>query len=83
MRIELYTKPDCLLCDEGQALVQQACRKWGLEWVETSIFASQALFDLYRYEVPVLCVDGRKVATLRLDREQVERALSGGLDTVR
>jgi glutaredoxin len=76
MRVELYTKPDCPLCEQGQALLQQVCRARGLEWLETSIYSSSALFELYRYEVPVLCVDGRKVLTLRFELAQVEEALS-------
>jgi hypothetical protein len=75
MRVELYTKPDCPLCEAGQLLVQQVCRARGIEWTETSIYASQSLFEAYRYEVPVLCVDGRKVLTLRFDLAQVEAAI--------
>jgi Glutaredoxin-like domain (DUF836) len=82
MRVEFYTKPGCSLCDDGAAIVADACHRLSIEWSETSIYASELLFQRYRYKVPVLCVEGREVATLRFDPGEVEAALRAALDTV-
>lgn len=83
MRVELYTKPECSLCDEGKAVVVRVCERLSVEWSEASIYASEEVFSRYRYQVPVLCVDGREVATLRFDAAHVESVLRAALDTVR
>jgi Glutaredoxin-like domain (DUF836) len=82
MRIELYTKPECPLCEDGAAIVAETCRRLSIEWSETSIYSTDVLFQQYRYKVPVLCVEGREVATLRFDPRNVEAALRAALDTV-
>ena len=83
MKVELYTKPDCPLCETGEDIVREACGRLLIEWSKTSIYSSEVLFEQYRYQVPVLCVDGREVATLRFDLKQVEGLLRAVLDTVR
>jgi hypothetical protein len=80
MLVELYTKPDCPLCEAGAAVVGEACRRLSIEWSETSIYSSELLFQQYRYLVPVLCVNGRAVATLQLSRAEVEGQLRGALE---
>lgn len=82
MRVEFYTKPNCSLCEEGHAIVAEACRRLSIEWSQTSIYSSVLLFQQYRYKVPVLCVEGREVATLRFGPREVEAALRAALDTV-
>jgi glutaredoxin len=82
MHVELYTKPECPLCELGAALVADVCRRLSIEWSETSIYASEVLFERYRYQVPVLCVNGREVATLRFDAAHIEGQLRTALDTV-
>lgn len=82
MRVELYTKPECPLCDEGAAIVARACERLSIEWSQTSIYSTEDLFQRYRYQVPVLCIDGREVATLRFEAAQVEGVLRAALDTV-
>ena len=77
MQVQLYTKPECPLCDEGKSIVAEACRRLSIEWSETSIYSSDDLFQRYRYLVPVLCVNGREVATLRFDPHEVEGLLRG------
>jgi hypothetical protein len=83
MKVELYTKPDCPLCETGEDIVREACGRLSIEWSKTSIYSSEVLFQRYRYLVPVLCVDGREVATLRFDPAQVEGQLRAALATVR
>lgn len=75
MRVEFYTKPECPLCDEGHEIVEEVCRKLAQDWTQVSIFSSEELYQRFRYLVPVLCVDGRVVATLRFNARELEATL--------
>ena len=67
MQVVLYTKPDCSLCVTAKERVRAACSEAGVVWHEISIYDSAELFERFRSLIPVLCVDGRVVATLRFD----------------
>ena len=67
MHVALYTKPDCSLCVTAKERVRAACSEAGVVWHEISIYDSAELFERFRYQIPVLCVNGRVVATLRFD----------------
>ena len=80
MRVELYTKPECSLCETAKGLVTDACQRLHLSWDELSIYDSQESFQRFRYLVPVLCVDGVVVATLDFAPLTVEGLLRAALD---
>ncbi|HMH45585.1 MAG TPA: glutaredoxin family protein [Pyrinomonadaceae bacterium] len=58
LRVVLYTKPDCGLCNEMKAAMNSAgCDElYTLE--EVDIEQDPGTFELYRYEIPVLCING-------------------------
>ena len=75
MRVELFVKPGCTLCDDARDLLDAARKTWQFEVVERDIYASQALFDALRYAVPVVAIDGEERLRLRFGRAELERAL--------
>lgn len=66
--LKLLSRPDCHLCEEMRrevdALLAQAPRKWEVVDVD----ADAALSSRYGNEIPVLFVNGRLFAKLRLPR---------------
>ena len=56
-RVVLYTKPNCTLCKEmkGQMAAANCDALYTLE--EVNIEQDADLFALYRYEIPVLCIN--------------------------
>ena len=58
VRVVLYTKPVCGLCDKMKAVMNDAgCDElYTLE--EVDIEQDARLFEAYRYEIPVLCING-------------------------
>ena len=83
MRVSLYTKPECSLCDAAKEVLQPVAAALGLRWDEVSIYDAAEDFERFRTLVPVLCVDGEVVLTLRFDASAVRAALSGRTGTVR
>ena len=69
-RVVLYTKPGCHLCDEMKAQMSAArCDElYTLE--EVDIEQDAELFGRYRYEIPVLCINGVEAFRHRLNPEE-------------
>jgi glutaredoxin len=75
MRVEIYTKPDCPLCDEGKELLEGAQDALGFELVTHNILTNDAWFAEHRYLVPVVFIDGVRALELRFTAEDVSAAL--------
>jgi glutaredoxin len=68
--LTLYSKPGCHLCDEVRAALDELQADHGFAIEEIDITRDSALFEQYRYDIPVLWRDGREVARGRItDRE--------------
>ena len=63
MRLTLYSKPGCHLCDEARDKIDRLrARGYDLEVQEQDITADAALFARYRYTIPVVTLpDGRSL----------------------
>ena len=81
MRLTIYSRPGCHLCDEMKSLVHRVIsRQTGDEAIlvdEIDISSDQVLLDRYGLEIPVLLIDGKKVAKYRVSEEELTRMLRG------
>lgn len=76
MKLQLYTKPRCTLCEAARAMIDDAARRHVFELEVLDITRSPTLYERFRYDVPVVAIDGEVVLTLRFTAEQLERLLS-------
>ena len=79
MRLTIYSKPGCHLCDDMKSLVHRVVTQRADHTIsidEIDISTDLGLLDRYGLEVPVLMIDGTKVAKYRVSEE----ALRGMLD---
>ena len=74
-RITLYTKPGCHLCEAVEQTIAAVARKRPLELVARNILDDPGDLEKYRYEIPVVLVDGVEVARYRLTAGELEAAL--------
>jgi glutaredoxin len=73
MRITLFAKPGCHLCDDVRALLEELREERGFELDEVDITRDAEVFARYRYEIPVVWRDGKEIARGRIsDRELVK-----------
>lgn len=83
VRLVLYDKPGCHLCDEARAVVERVRAAVKAQVPTTldrvDIRTDPALWDLYRLEVPVLEVDGRPAFRLRVDPDRLRARLVDGV----
>ena len=65
-RVVLYTKPGCHLCDEMKEQMRQANCAELYTFEEVDIEADAEMFARYRYEIPVLLINGTEAFRHRL-----------------
>lgn len=76
MRLTIYSKPGCHLCDEMKAVVHRVIdSRADSPLDEIDISTDPSLLDRYGLEVPVLLIDGFKVAKYRVSEEELTRML--------
>ena len=73
--LTLYSRPGCHLCDDMKSVVSRAARLVPLSLEEIDISTDADLERLYGLEIPVLLVEGKKVAKYRIDEEALLRVL--------
>ena len=76
--LTLYSRPGCHLCDEMKTVVQRVVRanKAPIAVEEVDISTSRDLEARYGLEIPVLLVDGKKVAKYRVTGGELMRILA-------
>ena len=76
MRLTLYSKPGCHLCEEVRALLDELQPEYQFEVEEIDITSDQDLFARYRYDIPVLLRDGSEIARGRVTDRGLHQALA-------
>jgi hypothetical protein len=56
--ITLYGKPECHLCDEAEERLEDLSRQIGSTYRKVDILSSPALFERFRYRIPVIEIEG-------------------------
>lgn len=81
LRLTIYSKPGCHLCDDMKALIHrviaQRSSAGDVSVEEIDISTDRELLDRYGLEIPVLLIDGKKVAKYRVSEEDLMRMVSG------
>jgi predicted thioredoxin/glutaredoxin len=76
MVIELYSKPNCSLCEDARAALLGLRARHAFELVERDVRSDPSLWERFRYDVPVVLIDGEVAYRHRVDPEEMERRLT-------
>ena len=76
MRVLLYGKPGCCLCDLAESRIRVLAARRALDLVKVNILEDPAAEARFRDTIPAVEVDGRLVSEGRFDEDAVARALS-------
>ena len=71
--LTIYSRPGCHLCDEMKAVVHLVSVAVPLSLEEVDISGDAELERLYGLEIPVLMIDGKKVAKYRIAEAELLR----------
>ncbi len=61
MKIVLYDKPECHLCDEVKDDLASLQREFALEVSERNILENASLFERFQYLIPVVEIEGERL----------------------
>jgi len=76
LKVVLYTKEDCGLCEAAEEMLRRARKLIRFDLERVYIDNEQELRELYGDRVPVVTVDGREVASAPVDEASLLAALS-------
>lgn len=78
MEVEIYSKPECSLCDAAKATILRVQQRVPFRLIETNIEEHPELLERYRYDIPVVFIAGQKAFKHRLPEGEFERRLKLG-----
>src|SRR5262249_62265263 len=76
IRLTIYSRPGCHLCEEMKAVVARVARRVPLDLEEVDISGDPELEGRYGLEIPVLVIGGRKAAKYRIGEEELRRLIA-------
>jgi hypothetical protein len=79
MIVRIYSKPNCGLCDQAREVLHRVRSRVPFELVEEDIRADPSLLAAYRYDIPVVIIEGLATFKHRLVEAEVEECLRRGL----
>ena len=74
-QLTLYSRPDCHLCDDMKTTIKNFSKKISVDLRIVDISNNATLETQYGQEIPVLFVDGRKIAKYRISEQELQEAL--------
>ena len=75
IRVDIYGKRDCSLCDEAKATLQKVQREVPFELREIDIESSLELYESYNERIPYVVIDGHPAFKFRVDEDALRRRL--------
>ena len=75
VKVRMYSRPGCGLCDEAREIIFEARARWAFEYEEVDISGDDALELEYGIRIPVVCLDGRERFEIRVDPDELDELL--------
>lgn len=75
MRVDIYSKPACPLCDKALAVVERVRARIPFFLAVTDIRQSPELFATWRYDIPVVLINGQFAFKHRVAEADLEARL--------
>jgi len=78
MRLTIYSKPGCHLCEEMKTTVARVLEdRPAIVLEEIDISLDPSLMATYETDIPVLMIDGKKAAKYRISEPELRQRLDG------
>jgi thiol-disulfide isomerase/thioredoxin len=82
VRVEVYGKADCSLCDDAKGVLEEVRKDLPFEIVPVDITLDPAVFARYQHDIPVVFVDGHKAFKHRLTAEEARHRIARAIAEV-
>jgi glutaredoxin len=74
--LEIYSKENCQLCDELKEIVKKVNKKIDFEIKEIDITKDNDIFEKYKYDIPVVHLNGIIAFKHRITESELIKKLS-------
>jgi glutaredoxin len=75
-RVIVYSRPGCHLCDEAKAAIQNSNCSEHYTLEEVNIESDDELLKKYKYDIPVVTIDGEEAFRHRVDPQEFKIRVS-------
>ncbi len=74
--VEIYSKKECHLCDEAKAIIKKVKNDTVFELLEIDITSDSEIFEKYKYDIPVININGIIAFKYKVDENEFRRKLN-------
>ena len=78
-RVIVYSRPGCHLCDEAKAAIENSNCSDLFTLEEVNIESDDALLNKYRYDIPVITIDGVEAFIHRVDPAEFRKRIQSAV----
>jgi glutaredoxin len=76
LRLRLYSKPDCHLCEEAKVVLDKVAAEFNTTVEVINIEQDNEAYEKYRYDIPVIFLGDVKLFKHRVDEEKLRKSLA-------
>lgn len=76
----IYGREGCCLCDDAEIFASRASQSYQLSLRRVDITENSPLWDIYRFRVPVVILDGEELCEGRITEQCLREALKQALE---
>ena len=76
IKVEIYSKYDCHLCDVVKATILKVKQDVEFELHEIDIKTEGSVFEEYKEQIPVVFINGEKAFKYKLDENEFRKKLT-------
>jgi len=75
IRVEIFSKKDCHLCDFAKEVLTKVNKRLPFLLQEIDITSDRDLFEVFKEQIPVVFVNGRKCFKYRVDEAKFVKVI--------
>ena len=75
IKVEIYSKSDCHLCDEAKSVLSKVKQEISFDFFEIDITSNRELFTEYKEQIPVVFICGKKAFKFRVNEKELRKRL--------
>jgi len=75
IKVEIYSKSDCHLCDEAKSVLLKVQKEIPFDFFEVDITRNRRLFTEYKEQIPVVFINNRKAFKYHVDERELRNRL--------
>ncbi|MFP3125183.1 glutaredoxin family protein [Ectobacillus funiculus] len=76
MKVVLYSKGECCLCDNAKAILRELQKEFSFQVEEVDIYKDDALLEKYQIMIPVVEIDGKEIQCGIIQKDVIRKRLT-------